>query len=118
MTEDQDLEFDLDELIDVLGEPSPSISDVDRQYFWFEYEGKGMRSLTVSLSRYHRRVGVTVSDGDTGNSFGIEECDWVRVLEPELKTIEIVSQKYQTRCFLALDGESVVQLSVGDLEHG
>lgn len=118
MTEDQDLAFDLDELIGVLGEPSSTISDADLQYFWFEYEGNGMRSVTVTVSRYDRHAGVIVRDGDTGNSFRIEDCDWVRVLEPDLKTIEIVSQKHQTRCFLALDGDSVVQLSVGDLEHG
>ena len=113
MSAEIDLEFDVDELSMVFGEPTAA-SDFDRQYFWFTYEGHPGRSVTLVISKYQRRVGVVVRDGTSALSAGLEMADFVRVLEVDRRTLEVVSEEFKTRFFMSLDGESVLDVSVGE----
>jgi len=111
-----DTDFDLDDLIGVFGEPT-SLSQPEREYFWFQYDGHPGRTLTLKVSKYDRRASVLTEDGDSESLVAIESVDRVRVLEPERRTIEIVSSEFKTRCFLALDGDGPVEVSIGDYEE-
>lgn len=111
-------DFDLEQLVAVLGDPT-SLSEPEREYFWFKYDGFPGRSVLLKVSKYDRRASVII-DSEAGESlFAMESVDLVRVLEPERRTLEIISSEFKTRCFLALHGDGPIEVSVGDLDdHG
>jgi hypothetical protein len=113
MTADTGLAFDLDELAGLFGDPLP-ISNPDVLDFWFRYRRSDGSSITLSISGYERSVAVIVRCSEEGatTAVQIDRCDSVRVLEPERKTLEIVGQSPPLRCFMALDGEATLDLSV------
>jgi len=55
-----------------------------------------------------------VRDGTSALSAGLEMADFVRVLEVDRRAIEVVSEEFKTRFFMSLDGESVLDVSVGE----
>jgi hypothetical protein len=113
MSTDADLQFDLGELVELFGEPLP-LSNPDVLDFWFRYRRPDGASVTLSLSGYERSVAIIVrcSDEVACSSVRIDRCEQVRVLEPERKTLEVVSSDPPLRCFVALDGESILELRV------
>lgn len=116
---DARLDCDLDELIGVFGVPLP-LSSEERGEYWFGYDRPDGVSVTLHLSLLNRAVGVIVhcSPELEAASARLEGCTVVRVLEPNRKTVEIAtaaSDERPLRCFLALDGDSVMH--VGPLEE-
>jgi hypothetical protein len=113
MSQYVDLAFNLDELASLFGDPLP-ISNPEVLNFWFEYQRSDGATITLSLSGYERSVAVIVRCSDAGptTSVRFDLCDSVRVLEPERKTLEIVGQSPPLRCFMALDGEATLGLTV------
>lgn len=108
-----DLDFDLDELVALFGEPTP-LSHPELLDYWFRYDRSDGGSVTVTLSGYERSVAVIVrcSDEVACSSVRIERCDAVRVLEPGRKTLEIVGESPPVRAVLALDGDLVLDLQI------
>lgn len=113
MSVDSDLDFDLDELVGLFGDPLP-LSNPDLLDFWFRYQRDDGGSVTLSLSGYERSAAVIVccSDEAACSSVRIDRCEHVLVLEAERRTLEIVSQSPPLRCFVALDGNSILELNV------
>ena len=72
------------------------------------------RSVTLVVSRYQRRVGVIVREGSTSISASVEKAGFVRVLEGDRRTVKVVSSEFQTRFFMALDGETALEISAGE----
>lgn len=109
---DQDLHFDVDELAMLFGEPLP-LSRPELLDYWFRYHRTDGISVTLSLSGYERSVAVIVrcSDQVAASSIRIDHCQYVRVLEADRKTLEIVSPEQRMRCFIALAGDSIVDVS-------
>ncbi|HEC10819.1 MAG TPA: hypothetical protein ENI86_14825 [Acidimicrobiales bacterium] len=110
---DVDLEFDVADLVAVLGEPT-SLSNPDLLDYWFEYRRSDDVTVTLSLSGYQRSVAVIVrvSESVVACSVRIDRCDAVRVLESARRTLEVVSSDPSARCFIALDGETIVVATV------
>lgn len=113
MTTMPDLEFDLDELIGVFGIPLP-LSNPELLDYWFRFDREDGVSVTLSLSGYERSVAIIVRmDAAVACSLvRIERCARVRVLEPDRKTVEVVGDKPPVRCFLALNGESILDVQI------
>jgi len=111
------LEFSLDDLIDIFGEPL-ELSSPDLLDYWFRYERTDGIAITLSLSGYERSVGVIVT------SFGTVECsyfhldrtDSVHVLEKERRTFEILSSDPPVRCLVAMDSDSILSTDVPRLQ--
>jgi hypothetical protein len=108
----QDLEFELAELVTVLGLPTP-VSDQDRKIFWFEHRRSDGIEITLSLSVYERKVGVIVELERDRASSGVHltECSSVRVLDSDRKIIEVVSETRAVRCVLAVEANTILDLS-------
>lgn len=113
MSADADLVFDVAELVEVFGEPM-SLSNAELLDYWFLYKRPDGGSVLLSLSGYERSVAIIVrcSEGAAASSVRIERCRGVRVLEAGLRTLEVVGDSPPIRCFLALDAESVLEVSV------
>lgn len=113
MSFDANLEFDPTELEEVFGAPLP-LTNPDLLDYWFRFERHDGGSVLLTLSGYERSVAVIVrgAGGGTSSSFRVERCSAVRVLEADLKTVEIVGHTPPLRCFLALDGDDVLDLVV------
>lgn len=112
--QDRDLTFDLESLVAVFGEPT-SLSNPEALDYWFTYERSDGATVTLSLSGYERTAAVVVrvTDALAIGPVRIENCDEVKVLEIARRTIELVSREPQARCFLSLDGETVLDVKVG-----
>lgn len=112
MNADVDLEFDLVELVEVFGVPLP-LSNPDLLDYWFCYERADGGSVLVSLSGCDRSVAVIVRAVGMGAiSIRVARCRAIRILEASLRTVEIVGDSPPLRCFLALDGDPILDLGV------
>jgi len=110
-----DLEVDLDALLEVFGEPNGQLSHPDRGDYWFDYLRSDGVSIRLIFGLIDRRVAVGTGYGGTAStSVKLQNCDRVRVLEPERRTIEIVSCEPPLRCFLSLDGETLMTVEAPD----
>lgn len=106
-----DLEFDLDAIVEVFGEPLESRSYPDRGDYWFEYRRPDGVAVRLVLGAFDRAVIVGVDYGTAAStSVRLEQCDRVRVLEVEKRTLEVTSAALAVRCFLSLEGRSVLTL--------
>lgn len=111
MSADRDLLFVLSELVDVFGPPL-AVSVPDLADYWFSYQRADGLSVTLTLSGYERTAGVIVrcSNDVACGSVSMGSCDVVRVLEPSKRTLELVSQDPPLRCFVALDGDLILDV--------
>ncbi len=106
-----DVEFDLDAVVEVFGEPNARHSHPDRGDYWFDYRRPDGVAVRLILDVFDRKVMIGVDYGATAStSLHLEKCDWVRVLEVERRTVEVVSAEYSIRCFIALDGRSIMTI--------
>lgn len=110
---DRDLSFVLDELVGVFGPPL-ELSVPDLLDYWFSYQRSDGMTVTLTFSGYERTAGVIVrcSDDVACGSVSMGSCDVVRVLEPGKRTLELVSEDPAMRCFVALDGDSILDVQV------
>lgn len=110
---DVDLAFDLDELVGAFGEPT-ALSQPELLTYWFSYERPDGVKIILTLSGYERSVGIIVrlSDQVAATAVHLERCDAVRVLEPDRKTLEITGEEPPARCFLALDGDQILDVNI------
>lgn len=110
---DVDLSFELDELVEVFGEPT-HLSEPDLLSYWFTYERGDGVVVSLSLSGYERSVAVIVrvSERVAASAVRLEHCDAVRVLEADRRTLEVVAQNPAARCVLALDGDLILDVGV------
>lgn len=110
---DAHLVFDLADLVGLFGEPLP-LSNPDVEDYWFRYERADGVAITLSLAGYERTVALIVRDGPVAcSTVRLRGCDAVRVLEADRRTFEVtVSGPGAARCFVALDGDSVLDLEV------
>lgn len=107
------MEIDLDALVEVFGEPNISRSHPDRGDYWFEYGRPDGVSVRLVLGVFDHKVSIGIDYGATaGTSLLVEKCDRVRVLEAERRTLEVISAEYSMRCFLSLDGASIMTVNV------
>lgn len=113
MNDHDDLAFEIEELRQVFGLPLP-LSNPDLLDYWFRYDRRDGGSVLLTLSGYERSVAVIVrgTGGTMSCSLRLARCSSVRVLELERRTLEIVGDTPPLRCFLALDADDVLALSV------
>lgn len=113
MIDGEDLIFDVGELVTVFGEPMPW-SNEELLDYWFRYERPDGASVLLNLSGYERSVAIVVrcAGGAPASSIRVERCGGVRVLESARRTLEVVGDSPPIRCVLALDAESVLEISV------
>lgn len=106
-----DLEVDLDAIVEVFGEPNERHSHPDRGDYWFEYRRPDGVVVRLVLGMFDRKVIVGVDYGTAAStSLILERCDRVRVLEPAKRTLEVVAPAFLIRCFISLDGTSVMSM--------
>ena len=111
MSEHMHMEFDLDTLVEVFGEPNERRSHPERLSFWFECQRPDGVAVRLIIDAFEGRAIVGVDFGTTaGTSLLLEKCDRVRVLEPAKRTLEVVATELSIRCFIALDGESIMTI--------
>lgn len=69
--------------------------------------------MLLSLSGYDRSLVVIVRAVGMGAiSIRVSRCRAIRVLETSLRTVGIVGDSPPLRCFLALDGDPILDLVV------
>jgi hypothetical protein len=108
-----DVEFDLDAMVEVFGEPNERHSHPDRGDYWFDYRRPDGVAVRLILGVFDRKVIIGIDYGATATtSLHLKKCDRVRVLEVERRTVEVVSAEYSIRCFLSLDGETLMAVDV------
>jgi hypothetical protein len=104
-----DLEFELDAMVAVFGEPLERHSHPERGDYWFEYHRPDGVVVRLILGLYDRKVAIGIDRGAAaGTSVHLEKCDRVRVLDAKRRTVEVVATEWSLRCFLALDGETLM----------
>lgn len=107
------MELDFDAMVEVFGEPNERRSHPDRHDYWFDYRRTDGVAVQLIVNAFECRAIVGVDYGGTaGTSLVVDKCDRVRVLEAERRTIEVVSTEYSLRCFLSLDGETLMTVDV------
>ncbi len=111
MSLDKDISFSLDELEGVFGSPL-GLSVPELLDYWFTYQRSDGMAVTLTLSGYERTAGVIVrGPGDVACvSVSMRSCDAVRVLEPERRTLEVISEDPPLRWFVALEGEVILDV--------
>lgn len=106
-----DLEVDLDGMFEVFGEPDGSLSHPELGDYWFAYRRPDGVVVRLVLGLFDRKVIVGVDYGVAASvSLVLENCDHVRILEASKRTLEVVAAASSIRCFLALEGQSVMAM--------
>lgn len=111
--ENEGLDFDLDALTTIFGEPTP-LSNPSLLDYWFTYKRSDGQTVTLSFSGYERSAGVIVrsSEKTAPAAVRLERCDSINVLEPGRRTFEVLASESKARCFVALDGDSILSVDV------
>jgi hypothetical protein len=104
------MKFDITKLLIVFDELLTPPTDEEQGVYWFGATRTDGLIVTLSFSIYERNAGVLVcNNSDVAIArIHMKKCSEVRVLDEEKKSVEIIHDCFQGRCFLQLTGDTIL----------
>lgn len=104
------MKVDIIKLLTIFDELMRPHTDEDNGIYWFRSTrpADGI-FITLIFSLYDGSVSVIISVNDIAvTSIEMKKCSEIHVLDQERKCLEIIHDNQIGRCFLALNGESIL----------
>lgn len=104
------MKIDITQLLSIFDELLPLTNEEEGTY-WFKTSKNDGLSVTLAVSIYESKIAISVY-GNTKEaiaSLHFKDCSEINVLDEKRKSLEILHENSNGRCFLSLSGDSILE---------